>query len=59
MSPQRELGGAQSPAGKPKRFNVIGYFLILLLGSLCRKGFFNGKPSCLEFECYFSSGNVR
>jgi hypothetical protein len=30
MSPQRELGGAQSLASKPKRFNAFGYFRILL-----------------------------
>ena len=29
MSPQRELGGAQSLASKPKRFNIFGYFWIL------------------------------
>ncbi len=25
MSPQRQLGDAQSLAGKPKRFNAFGY----------------------------------
>ena len=29
MSPQRELGGAQSLAGSPKRFNIFGYFWIM------------------------------
>jgi hypothetical protein len=29
MSPQRELGGAQSLADSPKRFNIFGYFWIL------------------------------
>ena len=29
MSPQRELGGAQSPAENPNRFNMFGYCLKL------------------------------
>ena len=31
MSPQRQLGGAQSLASKPKRFNIFGYFRILMI----------------------------
>jgi hypothetical protein len=30
MSPQRQLGGAQSIGDKPKRFNAFGYFWILM-----------------------------
>jgi hypothetical protein len=33
MSPQRELGGAQSLAGNPKRFNIFGYCWILFSGT--------------------------
>ena len=36
MSPQRQLGGAQSLAGKPKRFNAFGYFWIMLRGTAFR-----------------------
>ena len=32
MSPQRELGGAQSLASNQKRFNVFGYYGILFSG---------------------------
>ena len=31
MSPQRQLGGAQSLASKPKRFNIFGYCRILMI----------------------------
>ena len=33
MSPQRELGGAQSPAENPNRFNMFGYCLKLFSGT--------------------------
>ena len=33
MSPQRQLGGAQSLAAKPSRFNKFGYCLILMSGT--------------------------
>ena len=33
MSPQRQLGGAQSLAVKPKRFNIFGYCLKLFGGT--------------------------
>jgi hypothetical protein len=31
MSPQRELGGAQSLAGNPSRLNIFGYCWILMI----------------------------
>ena len=37
MSPQRQLGVAQSLAGSPNRFNIFGYYVIL----------FNGIAFCL------------
>jgi hypothetical protein len=33
MSPQRELGGAQSLASNQKRLNIIGYCWILFSGT--------------------------
>ena len=33
MSPQRELGGAQSPVENPNRFNMFGYCLKLFSGT--------------------------
>ena len=33
MSPQRELGGAQSLAANPKRLNMFGYCLKLFSGT--------------------------